>query len=462
MSSDTHKAIRWLERKIIYSVGFGVFVLLAIGIALFYLQQRSLTQERIVRIAYGAGAPVRKRFLEQMAAEGKARHLDIRLVATAGTDDTLTHIDRGDAEFGLVAGVVMDRGARKVLEVTPLYMEPLQLLVKEELFDAVLKDFGQLRDKTIDLESQSSATNLLATELLRFMGLNDPATGAPLYHPVHLSQTSITEGIEGPVPDAIFQIGGVPSGSIRNLIVRHNYRLVPLPFGAAFNLDKFREAEMPDSNANLKLNKSVVEEAIVPAFVYSVLPPVPQVDTRTIATRLTLVGGGRLDNRMVGEVLELIFSPEVSEFSKPELSVELLETNFQFARHPGTDIYLNSLKPVDVDGAFTNYGRLVEVWGLIITLYIGAAKGLKSWRQRKVSDRASVGNFLAQVIEVEAQAGPSCSAAERIELDQRLTEIKQKSIRLHLDENLDGAEELPALLTTIADTRTRIWRGATS
>ena len=452
--------IRWLTRKIAYSVGFGVVFLLAVGAVLFYFSNARKSSVRVVRIAYGIGTPVRRRFLDQMVLHGKSHHLDIRLVPSESTDQTLTLIDQRKAELGLIAGVVEDRGSRKVLEVTPLYMEPLQFLVKDELYEAVLKDFGALKGKSIDLDNPSSATHLLASELLRFMGLTDEDTGQPVYRPVYVRDLSPAERNQpNALPDAIFQIGGVPSASIRTLIVHNHYRLVPLPFGTAFNLDNFRDAETPDPSAavKLRLNKRFVEETVIPQFVYSVLPAVPASDIRTIATRLVLVGSDRLDSETVRRVLDLVFSPAISGFAKPALTVDLLSTNFQFERHPGTDDYVDSLKPVDVESAFVAYTRLGEIWGLIITLYIGASKGLKAWRARKIASHRAVGDFLHEVLDVETQAGASCTAADRVTLDQRLTDIKKASLELHREGHLEDAEELPSLLVALADARTRVW-----
>ena len=460
-SEPARKGIGWLESKVVYSVGFGVVFLLLIGAGLFYFSGAGTPPVEVVTIGYGAGGPVRKYFLDQMAIHGRKRHLDIRLVATEGTDQTLSLIDQGGADLGLIPGAIEDRASRNVFEVAPLYMEPLQLLVKEELYDAVSKDFGQLRGKSIDVDSQTSATNLLATELLRFIGLTDPATGAAQYRAVYIPQSQLMDRLAGPsLPDAIFQIGGVPSPAIRSAITDHQYRLVPLPFGGSFTLSKFREIDAPGpvEGANLRLDKSFIEEAVIPAFAYSVLPAVPSGDIRTMATRLMLVGSPRLDSRTVGRVLELLFSPEISSLAQPHLTVDSLTSSFQFDRHPGTDHYVNSLRPFNLEGAFEAYLRIVEIWGVIIALYIAAAKGLKTWRERRARlARRSVGEFLAQVLDVEAAVQASCTHDDRLALDQRLSEIKKASIELHLDGRLDDAEDFATLLVTLADTRTRVW-----
>jgi hypothetical protein len=278
---------------------------------------------------------------------------------------------------------------------------------------------------------------------------------------VYIPQSALTDRQHASaLPDAVFQIGGVPSPSIRHLITDSNYRLVPLPFGGSFSLAKFRDSEIPETfaSATLRLNKSFVEEFIVPAYIYSVLPSVPAADTRTIAMRLILVGSRRLDDQLVRRLLELILSPEISSLAKPALTVDLLNSSYQFERHPGTDDYLSSLKPLDIEGAFSAYSRIAEVWGLIIALYIGAAKGLKSWRARRARlPRHSVGDFLGEVLAVEAATHASCTNAERIALDQKLSDIKKIAIELHLDGRLEGSEDLPSLLATLSDARARIW-----
>ncbi len=457
--TPAQRAIQWLGGKIAYSVGFGVVVLLAIGAGLVYFNARATTKARVIRIGYGSAGPIRKHFLEQMAVHGKERNLDIRLFETEGADQTMDLIDQGAADLGLITSAVKDHADRDVYELAPLYMEPLQLLVRSELYDAVSRDFGQLAGKSIGLDGEQSVTNLLATELLRFIGLADPATGAPRYRPVYAQSRLTYLADQSSLPDAFFQVAGIPSPGIRSVIAAHDYRLVPLPFGESFTLEKFREAEAPDFHqpSNVRLNKAFVEESIIPAFTYSVLPAVPPIDTPTIATRLILVGGRHLDDALVHRILDLIFSPEISSLAQPNLSVNLLNSSFELQRHPGTDKYVDSLKPVDVEGAFVAYGRLAEVWGLIIALYIGAAKGLKVWQQRSATGRRAVGDFLMEVLAIEAEAGGTSTRDARIALDQRLSDIKRASLELHLDGRLEDAEELSCLLVTLADTRTRIW-----
>ncbi len=456
MIPTTKSAVHWLEGKVIYSVGFGIVMMLVTGATLFYFYSRR--PDPVVRIAYGTGGALRKYFLDQLTLQGKKHHLDIRVDPTSGTGATMDALDGDAADVGLIAGAVRDQHARNIYEIAPLYMEPLQLLVKEPLYDAVMKDFGQLRGKTIAMDAEDSATSLLATELLRFMGL-DAHGGKPLYARVQVQQSTILTQPMSSLPDAVFQIAGVPSPVIQGLIVDRGYRLVPLPFGSAFNLGKFQAAVVPDdADAAMALDKGFVEEFVIPAYAYSVLPAVPPADTRTVATRLLLVGRRELPDAVMRNLLELILSPEISELARPPLRIGLLDSDFQYERHPGTDRYLASLRPVNIEGAFDTYGRLVEVWGFIAAAYFTAAKGLKHWRERKqVLTEKSVDDFLTLVLAVEEQTSTRITTEERQRLDQQLSDIKRRAIELRAEERLEDAENFQALLVAIADTRSRIW-----
>jgi TRAP-type uncharacterized transport system substrate-binding protein len=451
--------LRRLLSRPIFSVGLALVVLFLVSLALFHFSDFRASKPDVVRIAYAAGAPLRRHFLEEMVAAGKAQNLDIRLIPTQGTGATLERINQHVADMGLVPGGIVGQADRKLVEITPLYMEPLQLVVKAELYEPVVKDFGELRGRSIGMDGANSATSVLATELLRFIGLSD-AAGNPLYRPVYMPQGQIAAAKAGAdLPDAIFQIGGVPSATIARLVRDHGYRLVALPFGGSFSLSEFRDSAPagPVAGARLTIDKSFVEEAVIPAYVYGVLPAAPATDTRTVATRLLLVGGEDLPVGVVKRIVALVMGPQVSQIVQPQLTKALLESEFQFKRHPGTDAYLASLEPFNVDGAFSGYQRIVEIWGILVAAYLAVANGAK-WlgERRERKPRGSVGHFMGRILEVEAQVHGAASDAERRALDEQLSDIKKQSIELHLEDRLDDADNLQALLVALADTRAQL------
>src|SRR6185295_9471646 len=97
-------------------------------------------------------------------------------------------------------------------------------------------------------------------------------------------------------------------------------------------------------------------------------------------------------------------------------------------RHPGTDRYLDSLKPLNVEGALDTYTHMGEIWGIIVAGYLASAKGLKMLKERRANlQQFSVGDFLNETLAVEAEAVASCSADDRVRLDQRLSDIKKRA-----------------------------------
>jgi TRAP-type uncharacterized transport system substrate-binding protein len=460
------RAGKWLENKLMYSIGFGAVLLIAAGVGLFYLIGDGNPSARVVRIGYVEGGVVRKNFLEHMAAEGRKHHLDIRVAATNSKTQMLSLVDGDELDLGVISGGVESSVPRSIFEVAPLYMEPLHLLVKADLHEQVSADYGQLKGRTISMDGRDSATSVLAIELLRFSGINDPATGAPLYNMVNMTQAQLMSETDGRrLPDAVFQIAGMPSPTIRHLVANHGYRLVPLPFGESFNLDRFRDAEAapPAGDSQLRLNKLLIEEFVVPAFAYSVTPPVPPADTRTLATRLLLIASDNFDEELVRRVLEVVLTPEISSLARPPLSLDVLSAPFQFERHPGTDRYMSSLRPFDLDGTFLMHQRMVEAWGVLIAAYVMGTRGVRWWRERKATERKRPSSdFLRQILDIEAEAAASTGTTHREALDQRLSDIKKSSIELQLAGQLEDPENMASLLVTLADTRIRIWRAAST
>ena len=64
-----------------------------------------------------------------------------------------------------------------------------------------------------------------------------------------------------------------PSELVRRLVVRFDYRLVPLPFGDAFRLTALHRAAPPGSGETIR--KEHIVDATIPAYAYEVSPIVP-------------------------------------------------------------------------------------------------------------------------------------------------------------------------------------------
>src|SRR5262249_57383151 len=90
---------------------------------------------------------------------------------------------------------------------------------------------------------------------------------------------------------AVFLLTSAPAHTISHLVHRHGYRLVPLPFAEAFALDSLAQpAEIQLSAvAPGSIVKGRVQAATIPAFSYSLDPPLPDKPLLPFGTRLLLV-----------------------------------------------------------------------------------------------------------------------------------------------------------------------------
>lgn len=138
-----------------------------------------------------------------------------------------------------------------VNQVAPLHLEPLHLLVKSDVA-ALIKGNGlvALGGREINTGVSGSGTHVLATMLLRFLGMHSSKLPGPtgvsasqwpnhyieslLSYEQMLSTSDVTQ-----LPDAIFSVSSLPSAFAKEMIERHNYELVELPFSDAFALDAF-------------------------------------------------------------------------------------------------------------------------------------------------------------------------------------------------------------------------------
>lgn len=57
---------------------------------------------------------MRRQFLEHLARHGRAQNLDIRLVVTAGSAETLALIKEGTTDLGLITGAIEDKHAESL------------------------------------------------------------------------------------------------------------------------------------------------------------------------------------------------------------------------------------------------------------------------------------------------------------------------------------------------------------
>jgi TRAP-type uncharacterized transport system substrate-binding protein len=428
-----------MNKQVFFGYGFALMVLAGLG-AYFthqFVREEEEDAHLHLRLGFTTGGAVRRAFLESIAQADAGAQLKVELVETSGMEDTLDRLEQGALDAGVIMSGVEEEPSDVVQELMPLYVEPLHLMVKAELYSEVSLGIAALKGKSVSMDGRHTGTHVLSWELMRFAGLVD-ASEKPKFLPSYLSQNALHQAVEaGRGPDAAFISEGVPSGVVRELVVRHGYLPVELPYGESFGLDDFLHAKGADrvDGTKMRLNRLFVGSARIPAFVYSVDPPVPAKDISTIGSRLVLVGRRDLDSAAAARLIELVLSPNVAQRIRPPLTPALFDLPYEFGRHEGAEEFLRSRTSLSVDDVTDFYEDVMKKWGIAFAIFLFVqklAQRIWTWFRRKEADEAQKPEIVFAETRTEAVAIEH-EVVEALDREMRLPRERAVSweLRLH-------------------------------
>jgi len=435
----------------------------ALGIALAITFRRAPAP--VGQITFTAGplettrALIARRLVDTLASRG----LQARLIETASTDESLAQVDRGTIDLALVSGAYRTERYPHVRAVTPLYVEALHLLVKEELADDVARGLDALHGHTVELGPHGSTTAGLATAVLDFAGV---VPGSPARSDGYVARSSelqellalVEHGDRRALPDAVLHLATVPSRIALTLIRSAGYRLVPLPFAEAFRLGVLL-TDKPAQDASAEIERRNVSDAVIPAFTYEIDPAIPAAPLHTIGARLTLVANESVPEEAIARVLDTVFSAEVAQVTSPPLDPAVLALPSQADLHRGSLAYLRRDKPYVTDATVSALSNSLSVLGAF------AGGGLflwQWWRQRTRARRdETFGSYMLRVADVERRiAALELSATLELEpladLQRELLELKSEALERFAAGDLGDQAALSDLLTPINAARDHI------
>jgi TRAP-type uncharacterized transport system substrate-binding protein len=337
-------------------------------------------------------------FILNLARESMRDNLSLEPVLTSGTLDMLERVDRAELDFALIQGGYDLARFANVRQVAALSVQPVHLLVKPEYHDAVVRDFAQLRGKSINLGSgKRTGMYWLSREILSFAGL------APQdYHASGMTSEQLQAQRERDrLPDAIFIATRPPSELVRSLVVRFGYRLVPLPFGEAFRATALRPlVDVPPDG--ILIRKEHLLDAVIPPYSYDVSPPAPPRPNATLGTRVLLITYARTGNNQVIRLLDGLLASRYAQTVQPPLTADILRQPAEAPWHPGALEYRRRGDPLitgELIGILSNTLQIVLPFGGGILLVWG-------WlRARVLTDRERrIDRFIALVSGVEQRA----------------------------------------------------------
>lgn len=400
-----------------------IATLLATGYFLFRGTGVSKLQLRM-----SAGDPLghRHQLALLLAEEAAPLKLKLDVLPTHGSEAAIVDVSAGKLDVALVQGGL--RGRPEIREVAVLLIEPLHLLVKPTITDGA---YESLRGKRLNLSTPSSGTRQLALEVLRLVGLQ-PGEYIDEAH----TYAELKKMNSDALPDGVFVVSALPSELAEWMIGERGYRLMSLPFGDA-----------------LALRDRAVQDAVIPAFAYSVVPPVPPQPVHTVGTWLSLIAHRDVPEAAVMRLLEATFDSEFvlrAQISKLD-AAEILRRR-EFPLHPATMTYLNRNQPVIT-------GEVIESLENLRSFFVSGMVALfLGWRWYRSRGTIGLERYLDEVSRIEleiidARKRSEFTASHCLQFEERLTRLKGEALEQFSSGKFQGDSAMNALLTHVADVR---------
>jgi TRAP-type uncharacterized transport system substrate-binding protein len=436
---------------------------LIVALGGLYFWVRSLYPARTVslRITAGDSQGLRHQLALELAKEASKEGIQLEVVPTDGSAVALQWIESRRIDLALVQGGLSRDAYRSIRQITPLHMEPLHLLVKPPLFESIHeRGFQAMSGHRINLGAPGSGTQLLATEVLRFVGVcNESSEGASDCLWNHLTYSELQKSSYDELPDAVFTVSTLPSPLADALIDRHGFQLVPLPFGDAIAQQSFLEL---GTNRNAEsICKRNVYSTIIPAWTYSVQKKVPSSSLASLGTRLLLVGHERVPAELIQRFLDRLYRSELIQIERPVLDASLLELATEFPMHAGSEQYRQRSKPIIAGDVIDYMEKLLAIGATVAGGIFFAVQWLERSRRRR--RQASFTDYMERVMAIEAESFRNESAAHLnlprlIQLQANLSELKADAVRKFAAGKLEGEGLVNGFLALVNDARNQLTR----
>lgn len=406
--------------------------------------------------------PNRALVAERLKKEASRHGLEVELQPDPkGALEAIDLVDKPNPiDLALVPGGVASRDYANVRQVAALSPEPLQLLARPELAD---EGVGRLKGKRVCLGPPSASTHFIARDVLAFAGLRasadyvaDEASPQELHQQLErlrgLSGDEHKEAV-GKLPDAVFLLSTLPSLLAHDLVALAGYRLVALPFADAYCLDRIRQTE----TGEVRVDRATFAAMDIPAYTYSVDPPIPAKPCRTIATRLLLIAYAPTDPEAVARLTETVFDGAIAGLVDP---VPLKGHAPQFPLHAGAERYMRRSEPLLSPDMTAALGRAAGGVGALASGAVAIYSFLRLRQLRRFEAYYKEIRRLELIARgrEDDPAAPVEPAARRAYLEERLLDLKSRALQDFASGGLKGEGLMSGIVSLVNDTRASLAR----
>lgn len=414
----------WLQRRAQLRMGLALLALLTLlGVAGKFVYEL-IPRSHMLTISGGDILGNRHLLARILKDEFATKGGDLSIRPIDSSLEALEKLDSGELDMAfLPAGTT---GAypniRHVATISP---EFLHVLVKPGIHS-----IGEIRGKTVNMGHRSDATRAVAAAVFDFSGLRNGID----YVETNFTNEQILSMRDEYLPDVIVAASFVPSFVVDDLVKAHNYHLLEMPF--------------PES---LAVRVGWVADVKVLAYMYSVVPPVPERDLTTIGVNIHLLANKNVDPHAVFEVLDTLYSPAVEARTRLKNNEASLAIPSGFALSEGTRQFLARKDPVL---SIKTFDTMKNSFGLVMSVLSGVLIVLKWFRgppPAKPSDDAIFTALISRAAEIDQAA--ALPGADTKDLRRRLDEIKAEALERLPSAHLNNQGLPLLLLQSIADSR---------
>lgn len=359
------------------------------------------------------------------------------VLPSEGSQEALLEVSEGKLDFALIQGG-LELPYPNVRHVANLAPELLHFLVRPEI-----KDIAGMRGMRINLGSKKGGTRVIAKQLLAFSGMQDGVD----YVETNLGTEDLLALRKDRVPDVIVITSFAPSNVADYIVRQYGYSLLEIPFPSA-----------------LALRQGWVADTKVMAYMYSVQPPVPPRDVKTVGVNLQLVANAHLDPRAVFKVLEGVYSPGLQMRLKMKFDEDDILESSHYPLSSGTRLFMDRKNPFLSQATLKKieslFGLILSVASTLIVVFKWF-KGAPPEAPHPETDDAFFVALTERVLAVDATIdalpGGALAFEQSDSLQKELSGIKSSAMRrLATNGPLANANLVPQLFSAIADSRTRL------
>ncbi len=390
-------------------------------------------RERRTEIRLAAGDPRGRRAeIARALADEAARHgVDVTIVDTSGSEDSIARVERREVDVALVQGGL--EGNEDVREIAPLVLEPLHVMVRSDLD---LYDLEDLRGHRLMLAPPASGTRQIALDLLELAGIRPPHD----FTEVSMTYAELEDAEDIALPDAVFHVSTMPSPVAEELLRDRGYELMPIPYAPA-----------------MAIRDVFISPGIIPIYAYGALPPTPRADVPTLATRMIAIANRDTPREAVRHLLEALESERFLRHAQLPRPADALFSQPEFPLHPGTIAWQHRDDPFltseDMQG-------IESLRSFAVSLIVAS---VLLWRWLRARRLHGLDRYLAEVARIDREAlgieeAPTLDLPKMISLRGQLGKTKNDALSAYQKGEIHSEELLSSFLVHCADVRQHLDR----